>query len=48
MKKFEDLSKEELLKIIEQLRGGLRACEDASDFCMYAAELLDIDVKAGS
>lgn len=46
MEKFEILSKEELLKIISRLRNCLEDCEDADDFCLFAAEILDLDLKA--
>lgn len=46
-KDISDMSKEELLKLLETIKANLAASEDANDFCIWLAETLEMNVWPG-
>jgi hypothetical protein len=46
--RFEDMSKEQLIAILDEFRSSLSCCEDAQDFCGEVAEKLRVDLKSGA
>jgi len=42
---LEAMSREELLKIIQDIRQDLCYCEDAQDMCLGLAEQLKVDMR---
>ena len=43
---FEAMSKAHLIKILDDIRESLASCEDARDFCLSVAEILNVDTRA--
>jgi len=45
---FENMTKEELIAILDSFRSSLVNCEDAGGFCLYVGKRLKVSCESGA